>query len=155
MKEIKGNLITLAEKGEFDVIVHGCNCMHVFGAGIAKEIKERYPQAYEEDLKTTAIIPYDHKLGSCSMAVERGEGDHTFYIVNAYTQVGYGTDKRYVDYNAVYDVFKYLGENFSDSRIGYPLIGAGLGGGKWMMISQVINDALEGCDHTLVRWDGS
>ena len=39
MKTIKGDLIKLAQDGEFDVIVHGCNCMCTMSAGIAKQIK--------------------------------------------------------------------------------------------------------------------
>jgi len=42
---IKGNLITLAKKGEFDVIVHGCNCLNVMGAGIAKQIKKTFSRS--------------------------------------------------------------------------------------------------------------
>ena len=49
LKHTKGNLIDLAEQGEFDVIVHGCNCQNTMGSGIAKEIKERYPLAYRAD----------------------------------------------------------------------------------------------------------
>ena len=41
MKIIKGDLIKLALQGEFDVIVHGCNCFCTMGAGIAKSIKPR------------------------------------------------------------------------------------------------------------------
>lgn len=43
MREIRGNLITLAENGEFDAIVHGCNLFCKFGIGLAKEIKCKYP----------------------------------------------------------------------------------------------------------------
>ena len=35
MKIIKGNLISLALAGEFEVIIHGCNCFCTMGAGIA------------------------------------------------------------------------------------------------------------------------
>jgi hypothetical protein len=28
LKRAKGNLIDMAEQGEFDVIVHGCNCLN-------------------------------------------------------------------------------------------------------------------------------
>lgn len=38
MNKINGNLITLALEGEFDVIVHGCNCFCVMKAGIAVEM---------------------------------------------------------------------------------------------------------------------
>jgi len=33
MKAIKHNLIHLAHNGEFDLIVHGCNCFCTMGAG--------------------------------------------------------------------------------------------------------------------------
>ena len=39
MKIISGNLITLALEGHFDVIVHGCNCFGVMGAGIAAQMQ--------------------------------------------------------------------------------------------------------------------
>lgn len=35
MNIIKGDLIALVLEGRFDVIVHGCNCMCVMGAGLA------------------------------------------------------------------------------------------------------------------------
>ena len=52
MKRIEGDLIQKAKDGEFDLIVHGCNCFCTMGAGIAKQIKKNFPQAFEEDLKT-------------------------------------------------------------------------------------------------------
>lgn len=53
MNVIKGDLIKLALDGRFDVIVHGCNCQCAMGAGIAKSIKETFPEAYKADLATT------------------------------------------------------------------------------------------------------
>lgn len=52
MKVVKGNIFDLAEQGEFDVVVHGCNCFCTMGKGIAKEVKTRYPWVYGADLKT-------------------------------------------------------------------------------------------------------
>ena len=52
MKLIKGDLIQLAKNGEFDVIIHGCNCFCTMGAGIAKTIKDIFPEAYKADLNT-------------------------------------------------------------------------------------------------------
>ena len=46
----KGNLLDMAERGEFDIIVHGANCICVMGSGIAREIKARFPQAAQADL---------------------------------------------------------------------------------------------------------
>ena len=41
LETVKGNLITMAKKGELDIIVHGCNCFHTMGGGIAAEIIAR------------------------------------------------------------------------------------------------------------------
>ena len=41
MNIVKGCLIELAVEGNFDVIVHGCNCFNTMGAGIAKQIKKK------------------------------------------------------------------------------------------------------------------
>jgi O-acetyl-ADP-ribose deacetylase (regulator of RNase III) len=38
IKYVDGDLIKLALKGEFDVIVHGCNCFCQMGAGIAPQM---------------------------------------------------------------------------------------------------------------------
>lgn len=42
MKTIKGDLIKLALAGEFDVIVHGCNCFCTQKSGIAKQMAESF-----------------------------------------------------------------------------------------------------------------
>ena len=51
-KTIKGNLITMSLLGDFDVIIHGQNCFHSWGAGIVKEIARSYPAAKVADLNT-------------------------------------------------------------------------------------------------------
>jgi O-acetyl-ADP-ribose deacetylase (regulator of RNase III) len=44
MKTVKGDLLALAKEGKFDIIVQGCNCHNVMGAGLAKQIKEEFPE---------------------------------------------------------------------------------------------------------------
>ncbi len=39
MKEITGNLITLGLAGDFEVIIHGCNCFNTMGSGVAAQNK--------------------------------------------------------------------------------------------------------------------
>ena len=43
MKVIEGDLIQLALTGEFDVIIHGCNCFCAMVAGIAQSIRSVFP----------------------------------------------------------------------------------------------------------------
>lgn len=46
---VRGNAITLAEKGNYVAFAHGCNCLCRMGRGIAKEVKERLPALWDAD----------------------------------------------------------------------------------------------------------
>ena len=151
-KVVKGDLIKLARQGEFDVIVHGCNCFHTMGAGIAVQIARQYPEVAMED-KIFSKLGDHRKLGNFTRCVVSGEGDHTFTVVNAYTQFGTGSGKQ-VEYMAIRAAFKAIAREFDhDVRIGYPQIGAGLAGGDWKIISEIINTELNCHNHTLVMYD--
>jgi O-acetyl-ADP-ribose deacetylase (regulator of RNase III) len=124
MKIVKGNLLDLAYDGEFDVIVHGCNCFCAMGGGIAREIAERFPEARVEDTKTTRG-DYD-KLGNYT----RVEIDDFFVIVNAYTQYQMSTGEDVFEYDAFKLILQKLARRYPTSRFGFPAIGMGLAGGN-------------------------
>ncbi len=145
---MEGDLISLAEEGMFDVIIHGCNCLCAMGSGIAKTFKSKYPQVYKVDCETTKGDR--EKLGSYS-AITVGH-QNSFVVVNAYTQFNYSRKDMDVDYDAVRKVFGLIKQDFSGKRIGYPLIGAGLAGGDWNVIEEIIKQELDGEDHTLVKF---
>ena len=147
MQVIEGDLITLGKSGRFDVIVHGCNCFHTMGAGIAQVIAAEFPEALEAD-RATPKAERD-KLGQISTA-EVAIGAHHLTIVNAYTQFDYRGAGRKVDYDALRRAFETVAARFPTARIGYPLIGAGLAGGDWSKIAPLIDSALKGHDHALV-----
>ena len=146
MKSVKGDLLSLAAGGTFDVLVHGCNCFNTMGAGIAKTIRDRFPAAYDADLKT--VSGDREKLGTITTATIQSD-DHEFVIVNAYTQYDYRGSKN-ADYEAIRSAFKVIRNDFKGQRIGYPLLGAGLAGGDWEVISKIIDEELAGEDHTVV-----
>ena len=150
MKECTGDLLALALQGEFDVIVHGCNCFCTMGAGIAKSIKKEFPEAYAADQST---LPADHaKLGTYSQVHIQRDGKK-FVILNAYTQFDWRGKGVNADYAAIRQVFAAIRKEFDGLRIAYPLIGAGLAGGDWASIAAIIDEELDGMDHTLVRFD--
>ena len=130
------DLLDAFDTNEVQTIIHGCNCFRSFGAGIAKSIKKRYPKAYEADLNTGHGDK--NKLGHYSYA--KLSDDKT--IINAYTQYAYGRNKVNADYDAIRKVFILLEEKYRNSNmlIGIPMIGAGLAGGDWETISNIIND---------------
>jgi O-acetyl-ADP-ribose deacetylase (regulator of RNase III) len=147
MKIINGNLLDMAVNGDFDVIIHGCNCFCNFGAGIALQILNRFPEAFEVDKST--IKGDKEKLGYCTKATIVRNGKR-FDIVNAYTQYGCGINEVRCEYPALDSCFKIIANTYNGLRIGYPKIGAGLAGGDWNIISKIIDKQLEGQDHTLV-----
>jgi len=149
MKIINGDLIQLTLDGQFDVVIHGCNCFHKMGAGVARAIRDAFPEAYKMDLAT--MSPPNEKLGTISWAPILRNGNK-FTIVNAYTQLYYGRSGVHVDYDALRRTMKQVKQVFSGRRIGYPMIGCGLAGGDWNTVSRIIDEELEGEDHTLVKF---
>jgi len=149
MKVTRGDLVKLALEGRFDVIVHGCNCQCVMGAGIAKTIKQTFPEAYKADLAT--LKGSRGKLGSISAATVTRGGRH-ITVVNGYTQFHWRGAGVLVDYDAVRAVMAEVKTRFGGSRFGYPKIGAGLAKGDWSVIAEIIDLELAGEDHTLVEF---
>ena len=149
MRTVKGALLALAADGSFDVIVHGCNCQNDMGAGIAKTIKQKFPAAFQADLETEKGSK--DKLGTITTATVDCDG-HELTIVNAYTQFHWRGEGVLVDYDAIRSAFREVKNRFAGKRIGYPLLGAGLGGGDWTLISSIIDEELAGETHTLVEY---
>lgn len=147
MKIVKGNLIFLAESGNFDVIVQGCNCYHTMGAGLARQIATQYPEAYDAD-KLTILGP--NKLGKISSCEVKSDQGFYFRIVNAYTQI-YPYPP--INLDAIRYAFREIKRLFTGKRIAYPKIGAGLGKGDWKEIEPIIDEELQGEDHTLVIYE--
>lgn len=152
MKNLKGDLLKLATEGRFDVIVHGANCQCVMGAGIARAIRETFPEAYEADLETPKGVRA--KLGTISCVRVQRDG-RSLWVVNAYTQFHYRGSGVRVDYDAVRSSMRLVKQQFTGTRIGYPKIGAGLARGDWTRLARIIDEELEGEDHTVVEYEPS
>lgn len=124
-------------KSDCDVIAHGCNCFCTMGSGIARAIRATHPEAYEADLATAKGDR--NKLGSCSAAQVDYCGQPRF-ILNLYTQYNFGTHQVQVDYAALENCMRIL-RDFGKPRVlkkGIPLIGCGLAGGDWKIVSAII-----------------
>ena len=146
MKTVTGDLIDLALKGEFDVICHGANCFCTMGGGIARQIKKIFPAAFDADCETKEGDK--SKLGTCTYAE-----CETVTVVNAYTQFSFGGGEVNVDYDAVRSCMQWIAGWYTGMRIGLPRIGAGLAGGDWDTIRDIIEQELDGEDVTIVEWD--
>jgi O-acetyl-ADP-ribose deacetylase (regulator of RNase III) len=151
MKTIKGDLIKLAEEGMFDVIIHGCNCFHAMGGGIAKQLADRYPIVKETDRQSEFADA--SKLGTSTQVVVKSlTTNHIFVVKNAYTQYYWSHGKDVFEYDAFQRFLNYTAEIIIQSHTpkegfvtptkrphyGFPQIGAGLAGGDWSRISKMI-----------------
>lgn len=152
----KGNLLDLAEAGEFDIIVQGCNCFNTMGGGIAREIRERYPHVAAVDGRT---VRGDYtKLGTWTQEnVILKNGTVTFDIINAYTQYNMSQGNDVFEYTAFELILQKLAFVYPGKRIGFPYIGMGLAGGDKDTIIPMIEwfaerVALEGGSVTLVEF---
>ena len=128
--------------GEWHGMVHCANLYHAFGAGIAKQIKTRYPDAYKADCET--MRGSEKKLGSYSFG--NGEGRS---IYNLYGQVGIGNDgdplKRNCRYDHIHDGLWSICEDIIDMKDDGPYIlaiphgmGCGLAGGDFRIVYSIL-----------------
>ncbi len=129
------DLLKAFQHNDFDAIVHGCNCFHMMGAGIAGSIAKTFPCALEVDKKTTDLGDWS-KLGDYSVS-ETVNGD----IINAYTQFGPGKCPTNQLYKNIKTVFEKINSEYKNKIIGIPKIGAGIAGGNWDDIAKIIQTA--------------
>lgn len=134
-----------------EIIIHQANCFCTMGSGIAKEIKRRYPRAYDSDCMTKSGDPY--KLGQFTFAAP-GE-DQDKWIINLYGQFRYGKGEpgvRYTDYEALEKGFKAIKSwlekmGLEKTNIGIPYkIGSDRGGGDWNVVESLIREVFEQSD---------
>jgi O-acetyl-ADP-ribose deacetylase (regulator of RNase III) len=154
VNNIKGNLIVEFKKMKYDAIIHGCNCFNTMGKGIAKEIRQYFPEAYEADCATRSGDK--KKLGTYTSADVMAKVGRPAIVINAYTQYDYrktyGGSEINVDYDAIERVFTLINKDFAGKKIGIPKIGAGLAGGDWGRISSIINTTTPNVDFELVEF---
>ncbi len=124
LKLVTGDLIALAKVGEFDIIVHGCNCWNTMAAGIARKVRAHFLDSAFADKDT--LYGDRNKLGGYTIGIS-----DRLIIVNAYTQ--YMTAKApgedVFEYKAFQTILDKLLARFGKCRFGFPRIGMGLAGG--------------------------
>jgi O-acetyl-ADP-ribose deacetylase (regulator of RNase III) len=128
------------------IIAHGCNAQGVMGAGIAKQIKTKYPTAFELYRQKCLSIPFDYRYQLLGEVVWYASGD--LIIANCITQLYYGRDQNrdYVSYQAIEQCFKEINNQalFDEPLpIYFPKIGAGLANGNWDIIAEIIDRVLD------------
>lgn len=140
---VKGDLVRDIKK--YDYGIHGANCFHTMGSGIALQVRKTFPQVFAADCQTN--YGDKSKLGTYSYW-DSGE----FTIINAYTQYTPSISERGLSiedsfklrYGAILKSFTNIKHDFGSKQKSFaiPLIGAGLAGGDWSIISKLIESAM-------------
>jgi O-acetyl-ADP-ribose deacetylase (regulator of RNase III) len=128
-------------------IVHGCNAQGVMGSGVALAVKNKWPAvfvAYQKEYRANGL-----PLGS----VHSVHVEPDVFVWNAITQNLFGRSGfRFVSYDAIQECFEQINEHVGASafkEIHIPLIGAGLGGGNWEIIREIIEQTVT---HPTTLW---
>ena len=124
-------------KSPYKFIVHGCNAQGVMGAGFAKQVRTHYPYAYDKyrsTFETSGLRLGETQFVRCRVRT----------IINAVAQLYYGRKKiRYVSYDAIASCMAGIEEALYGETVAMPMIGAGLAGGEWSIISSIIETELK------------
>lgn len=121
------------------IICHQVNCIGVMGAGLALQVKNKWPivyKKYKEDCKQFMTHP-EMMLGHVlDVMVEP-----TLVVANCYGQVfpsSVGKQTDYDSWNTMFAKLQDLGNYFSlDLHFPY-MMGCGLAGGDWNIMSEKI-----------------
>ena len=136
IKEIKGDLLTSG----VDVICHQVNCQGKMGSGIAKSIRDQFPQVYKEYSLLCAMTKSEDLLGEVQPVVL---DDTKLIVVNMFGQLNFGYDgRRYTSYDAMWSCLNRIKAYIpKDKKIGFPArIGCVRGGANWEVVKKMIDE---------------
>lgn len=158
----KGNLL----ESSCDIICHQVNCQRVMGSGIAKQIRDKWPEVYEDYcseidfMYNNGFIKQSSDLLGMVSCIKLENGR---YIINFFSQDKFlPRGVCHTDYEAFTRCCKAL-KNFiteynldkSNTIIGFPYkIGCGLAGGNWDVVSAIIEREFENYEVEIYEYEG-
>ena len=146
---MEGNLLHTP----IQIIAHQVNSIVVMNAGVARQIKDLYPEvyyAYANYVKDFTELNDMSPLGECFV---QETDDERHIILNVFGQESYGRDKRYTDYGALKKGFvngiRWVRDEYQNGEyygilqltIAIPYkIGCGLAGGDWEVVKKILEE---------------
>lgn len=157
-------MITYHDGNIFDsdakIICHQVSVYGAMGAELAAEVKERFPEVYEEYNACCLTYSQDELFGEvlCSSIKKYSEviGDGLFsvpkrFIANCFSQKGMDTD--YELFTSAMGLVRKWAEKHNNAKIAIPYkMGCGTAGGDWNTVEQIIHDVFDGSDLEVEIW---
>lgn len=124
-----------------EMIAHGCNALGVMGSGVAYAIRKNFPEAYSEYVAAHKDLPL--QVGEVIYVESNNR-----IIANMITQQNVATypGEVVVSYEGIRAALEDLNDKavtLGIKEVAMPKIGAGLGGGDWSIIEQIIEETSE------------
>lgn len=157
ISEVQGDLVATLKSSiespkynRLFLMGQGCNCFVRQGAGIAGQLRV-FPQVFQADVDYGEVGDV-MKLGKFSTATI----DDKSRVFNMYTQYSMGSKERHVEYSAIIESIRAVCDSIKnlDEILYLPLIGAGLAGGDWNIIRDIIDKASESQKVVIVHYKG-
>lgn len=149
---VKGDLLSV----KHGIIGHQVNCRGVMGSGVAKQIKDKYPIAYEEYIDFVSEHTHGENLRHTMLGKVQGvEVKNGLYIANMFGQLNFGNDgKQYTNTEALFNCFKTLRKVAEVNSLPVSLpyyIGCYRGGADWTVVEDYLITAFNGYKATLYK----
>lgn len=136
---IKGDLLN----SKCNLICHQVNCQGVMRSGVARQIKEKWPDVYEQycDLVKNNLNYGKDLLGKIQKIKINDEQS----VINIFGQYFYNYDgRKYTSYDAFDEALYAIKEKYpTDMSIAFPYrIASDRGGANWRVIRTMIKETL-------------
>jgi len=149
-----------------DIVAHQTNVMGVMGGGIAKQIKERWPNVFNEYKNICEqFVDPTVLLGGCKLVETNDNAPR--YVANLFGQIGFGRGKRETNYEGLYEALENLRSQTLEiirkewrepMTIAVPKnLGCGLAGGDWNIVKAMLYSLFENendIELWIVEWIG-
>lgn len=148
-----------------DIICHQVNCRCAMNSGVAKAIRQKWPEVYQQyaaEAKDMMIIGHGsqersliHMFGHIQTVYIGAENGRDRAVINMFAQEGYGYDgRRYTSYDAFWSCLGEIKKYITPGKtLAFPArIGCVRGGANWNVILTMISEVL-GEDYNVEIWD--
>ena len=150
---VRGDLLDADAK----FICHQVNCQGAMGAGLARQIAEKWPYVKKEYTNLCRRTTDKHSLLGTFQIVEANGGNSKStdpFVINIFGQEYYGRGGVYTDTSALIRAFRDLNDTLRSPYKNHPRpvlafphgFGCGLAGGDWEEVEELIVKYLPDCD---------
>ena len=136
-----------------DVVCHQVNCKGVMNNGVAKQVRNRFPNVYEAYKKYCEES--ENKSGALLgdiLDVKVTENGKSYIICNLFGQDNYGSGFCFTDYKALIACLEKVKKAHKNKTIAFPYrMSCSIAGGDWRVVEEIMLDVLDDCDVLICR----